>query len=180
MNVLRLFRHQQSTVDTWKNFCVEQSRRPDFYEKHNVPDTLDGRFDMMVLMVSLLTLRLNNAQDKKRASRLSHQVFTSIFKDMEQSLRQIGVGDLSVPKKMRFMLKAFNGRCHRYETCLMPEVNESELLNALKDNLFRRQEDYTTEDIMRTGCHRDVIALWTYLLSLDDQQIFEGDLKDAC
>ncbi|MEM8833425.1 MAG: ubiquinol-cytochrome C chaperone family protein, partial [Pseudomonadota bacterium] len=86
--------------------AVDQSRHPVFYEKLGVPDSVDGRFDMIALHCSILMLRLNRAGENK----LSQSLFDVFFKTMDRSLREMGVGDLSVPKHMKRMMKGFNGR----------------------------------------------------------------------
>lgn len=96
--------------------CVEQTRRPDFYERLAVPDTLDGRFDLLTLHVCLVLMRLR--QDGNGP--LAEELVDAVMRDMDGSLRETGVSDLAIPKRMRTLQRAFYGRLLRYETALQP------------------------------------------------------------
>ena len=86
---------------------VAQSRQPRFYAEWGVPDTVTGRFDMICLNVALLFRRLR--AEGKAATEFSQAVFDLFFKDMDRSLRELGVTDLGVPKKIRKMGNVFFG-----------------------------------------------------------------------
>ena len=86
---------------------VAQSRQPRFYAEWGVPDSVTGRFDMICLHVALLFRRLRG--EGKVAADFGQAVFDLFFKDMDRSLREMGVGDLSVPKKIKKMGSAFYG-----------------------------------------------------------------------
>ncbi|MBS0562185.1 MAG: ubiquinol-cytochrome C chaperone family protein [Proteobacteria bacterium] len=93
--------------------AVAAARAPRFYAALGVPDTLDGRFDMVGLHVFLLIDRLRQAEAPGPA--LAQSVFDAMFSDMDQNLREMGVGDLTVGKRVRAMWEAFHGRCAAYE-----------------------------------------------------------------
>ena len=82
---------------------VAQARRPAFYLAGNVEDSVDGRFDMLVLHVYLLVNRMYTDGDE-RGTTFSQGVFDHLFEDMDRSLREMGVGDLSVGKKIKKMI----------------------------------------------------------------------------
>src|SRR5689334_9758544 len=84
---------------------VSQARRPEFYESMGVPDTLDGRFDLIVLHASIYLKRLRAAGPEGRD--LAQALFDTMFDNLDQSLREMGVGDVTVPKKIRAMVEAF-------------------------------------------------------------------------
>ncbi len=94
---------------------VAQSRQPVFYAQWGVPDTVTGRFDMICLHMSLAFRRLNGAG--KPASDFAQALFDLFFKDMDRNLREMGAGDLAVPKKIRNMGNIFYG--------LMTNLNEA-------------------------------------------------------
>ena len=94
---------------------VAQSRRPRFYAQWGVPDTGTGRFDMISLHMCLLFRRRRG--ESKRGAEFSQAVFDLFFKDMDRSLREMGAGDLAVPKKIRNMGNLFFG--------LLTSVNEA-------------------------------------------------------
>lgn len=86
---------------------VAQSRQPHFYAEWGIADTVTGRFDMICLHLVLLFRRLRSEQG--RAAEFSQSVFDLFFKDMDQSLRELGAGDLAVPKKIQKMGGIFYG-----------------------------------------------------------------------
>lgn len=107
---------------------VARARQPIFYAALGVPDTLDGRFEMITLHVFGALQRLDDAH-------ASQALFDAMFRDMEANLREMGVGDLSVPKKMKFMMRAFNGRCHSYAVALR-DGDRPVLIDALRRNVY--------------------------------------------
>jgi len=112
---------------------VKQAREEAFYLSFGVPDTPDGRFDMIVLHAFLLFRRFK--QDHERTEALGQAVFDLMFTDMDQNLREMGIGDLGVGKRIKGMAEGFFGRMESYEKGLN---DVQELQNALKRNLFRK------------------------------------------
>lgn len=112
--------------------AVEQARRPEFYLGCGAPDTLDGRFDMVVLHVFLVLRRLRD--EGKPGSKLAQKLFDVMFDHFDQSLREMGVGDLSVGKKVKTMASAFYGRAKAYDAALA-EGGDG-LAQALERNLY--------------------------------------------
>lgn len=94
---------------------VAQSRQPVFYAQWGVPDTVTGRFDVLSLHMGLVFRRLGGAG--KPAADFAQALFDLFFKDMDRNLREMGAGDLSVPKKIRNMGNLFYG--------LMTSLNEA-------------------------------------------------------
>jgi cytochrome b pre-mRNA-processing protein 3 len=90
--------------------AVAQARQVHFYEELGVPDSFDGRFDM----ISLHCFFVMNRLEAQRERALSQKVFDVFFKDMDVSLRELGVGDVGIPKHMKRMMKGFNGRAINY------------------------------------------------------------------
>ena len=95
---------------------VAQARHPTFYTDYDVPDTLDGRFNMIVLHYFLLYKRLNSAGPL--GAEIGQKVFDTFRLDMDRSLRELGVGDTTVPKKMKKMMQVFYGRMEAYDRAL--------------------------------------------------------------
>ena len=111
---------------------VEQSRRPCFYKDLGVPDSLDGRFGLIALHTVLLVRRLRLEGNDGR--QLAQALFDMMFADMDGSLREMGVGDLGVGRRVKAMARAFFGSAAAYEAGLAG--NEAELGDALRRNLF--------------------------------------------
>jgi cytochrome b pre-mRNA-processing protein 3 len=108
--------------------CVTAARQPVFYARYGVPDTIDGRFDLLLLHITLVMLRLGNITTKQK-------LFNLMFADMDRSLREMGVGDMSIGKKMKPMLAGFYGRTGAYHNALQqPDV--AKLIAAVSRNLY--------------------------------------------
>jgi cytochrome b pre-mRNA-processing protein 3 len=114
----RWFRRPESDgiASTLYGAIVAQARDPALYDALGVADTLDGRFEMVVLHCVLVTERLKGEGEEARA--LGQAVFDVFCTDMDRSLREIGVGDLSVPKRMKEMSQRFYGRAAAYGSAL--------------------------------------------------------------
>ena len=107
--ILSLFRKNPVREPVYAVYrsIVAQSRQPRFYADWGVPDTVTGRFDMISLHLALLFRRLRTEDAQARA--FSQSVFDLFFKDMDGSLRELGAGDLAVPKKIQKMGGLFYG-----------------------------------------------------------------------
>jgi len=125
---------------------VEQARLPVFYDQGGVPDSLDGRFDLISIHAFLVMRRLksNNAE----ADALSQTLFNVMFGDMDGALREIGVSDLAVGKRIKDMVTAFYGRVDAYENALSQDAGAEgdQLCLALQRNLYRNME-HTSEQL---------------------------------
>ncbi len=111
---------------------VAQARRPDFYRWHGVPDSLDGRFELLVLHCVLVIRRLRQAGPSAEA--LAQSLFESLFADLDTNLREMGAGDVGVPRRIKAMAQAFYGRLKAYEAAL--EGGPEDLRAALERNLY--------------------------------------------
>jgi cytochrome b pre-mRNA-processing protein 3 len=112
---------------------VAKARQPYFYETLGVPDTVDGRFDIIVLHAVLVMERL--AKAGRAGSALAQKLFDAMFADMDSSLREMGAGDLSVGKKVRRMAEVFYGRARAYRETLDVR-DEPALATALLRNVY--------------------------------------------
>ena len=116
--------------------AVAAARMPALYANWGVPDTLDGRFDMVGLHVYLLIERLNTPPSTAGTA-LAQAVFDALFSDMDINLREMGVGDLSVGAKVRQMWEAFHGRANAYGAALKDKAPHAALAEALARNVWR-------------------------------------------
>lgn len=112
---------------------VAQSRNPVFYRDYGVPDSVDGRFEMLLLHAFLVFHRLKG--EGEEADRLGQTLFDLMVFHLDQSVRVSGVGDLGVGRKMKAMGQAFYGRSRAYETALDAPAG-IELREALARNVF--------------------------------------------
>ncbi len=111
--------------------CVGAARQPRLYEACGVPDTAAGRFEMVCLHAGLLIRRIRRERTAE-ADALAQAVFDAMFSDMDVTLREMGVGDLSVGKKVKGLWEGFQGRAEAYGAAL-----DAGDLPALADALRR-------------------------------------------
>jgi len=107
-----------------------QARKPDFYSAGGVPDSLDGRFEMVALHSYLVLHRLRRAGGE--GARLSQALVDALFADMDASLREMGAGDLGIGKRVKRMATGFYGRIAAYDKALAAR----DLREALQRNVF--------------------------------------------
>jgi len=116
---------------------VEQARRTEFYETLGVPDTLDGRFEMIVLHMFLIVRRLRGLGEN--GAKIGQALFDAMFADMDRNLREMGVGDLGVGRRVKKMAERFYGSVQAYDRGLEADADE-ELQAALGRNVFAASE----------------------------------------
>ena len=105
----------RGTIETIYGMIVTQAREPLFYRDLGVPDTVNGRFDLLLMHLWLVLRRLKSVE---AGSALSQQLFDHFCQDMDDNLREMGVGDLKVPKRMQAFGEAFYGRTAAYDLAL--------------------------------------------------------------
>jgi cytochrome b pre-mRNA-processing protein 3 len=132
--MFHFFRRETSdpTIAALYGTIVAQARAAPFYRDYRVPDTVNGRFEMVVLHTVLVLRRL---EAEPRARRLGQALFDWFCRDMDGSLREMGVGDPAVPAKMRKIGQAFYGRQAAY-TAALASPSSADLSAALARNVF--------------------------------------------
>ncbi len=135
--ILHLFRRapRADTITSLYGTIVAQARSPAFYQSYGVPDTVNGRFEMIMLHAVLFLRRLEGEVFPVR--RLGQGLFDTFCRDMDANLREMGVGDLAVPKKMHRIGEAFYGRQAAYRDGLTAS-DEQPLAAALARNVFAK------------------------------------------
>ncbi|MDZ4734994.1 MAG: ubiquinol-cytochrome C chaperone family protein [Rhodospirillaceae bacterium] len=113
--------------------AVEQARAPEFYTALGVPDTVDGRFELIALHGFLIMHRLKEEPGKGPA--LAQSLFDFMFADMDAALREMGAGDLGVGRRVKTMAKGLLGRIAAYQTGL-GDNDPGTLESALRRNLY--------------------------------------------
>src|SRR6202140_3773350 len=133
--MFHFFRRKSSghSIASLYGTIVAQARAAPFYRIYGVPDTVNGRFELIVLHTVLVLRRLESEPAPVR--RLGQGLFDRFCRDMDGSLREMGVGDLAVPAKMRKIGEAFYGRQAVYVAALAAPDPES-LIAALARNVF--------------------------------------------
>lgn len=114
---------------------VSQARNPAFYELLGVPDTPEGRYDMVALHSYLALKRIQ--ADKTIEPELSQALFDIMFADLDQNLRELSIGDTGVAKRIKKMAEGFYGRAIAYDNALAAEDGDIMLKDAINRNIFR-------------------------------------------
>ena len=110
-------------------WAASQARDPWFYRSLGVADTPEGRFELYTLHVALIVLRLKG-QGTVAAETAQH-LFEAFIRALDDALREMGVGDLSVPKKMKRLGEAFYGRVRSFEAAFAAADEGAELRDVL-------------------------------------------------
>lgn len=113
-NLFRKSTAPDAALEAYRSI-VAQSRQQKFYADWGVPDTVTGRFDMISLHMALTMHRLHGVPEARAFTQALVEVF---FRDMDQSIRELGVTDLGVPAKIKKMGKAFYGLAGVLSTAL--------------------------------------------------------------
>lgn len=111
-----------------------QARRPVFYEALSVPDTLDGRFDLMTLYGSLVFRALDGKGREGKV--LAQDTLDLMFAAFDDALRSLGVGDNGIPRRVKAMGKAYIGRAAAYDAAIRAG-DEAALAEAIGRNVYR-------------------------------------------
>jgi cytochrome b pre-mRNA-processing protein 3 len=121
----------RGTIEAIYGMIVTQAREPLFYRDLGVPDTVNGRFDLLVLHLWMVLRRFKSAEGD---AELSQALFDRFCDDMDANLREMGVGDLTVPKRMQAFGEAFYGRAAAYDRALVS--GREPLAQALCKNIL--------------------------------------------
>jgi cytochrome b pre-mRNA-processing protein 3 len=133
--IFPLFRRKPcgpDTISTLYGMIVAQARLPTFYRDYAVADTVNGRFDLIVLHLAVVLDRL---MGDAALQSLGQGIFDRFCQDMDHNLREMGVGDLKVPKEMRRMGEAFYGRAQAYRSA-WAATDTGALVEALERNIY--------------------------------------------
>jgi cytochrome b pre-mRNA-processing protein 3 len=167
-NLARLFAApaQDPAAAALYRTCVLQARAPVFYRDLAVPDSIDGRFDLLVLHVALVMLRLEGEDDARQ------QLFDMMFADMDQSLREMGVGDMGIGKRVKPMIAAFYGRMQAYGAALAE--NDDAVSQVLARNLYGKIAP-PPESLRRMTAY--VRAASAHLAAQNTADLLAGDVE---
>jgi cytochrome b pre-mRNA-processing protein 3 len=114
-----------------------RAREPVFFAKLGVPDTIDGRFDLVVLHAWLVLERLRELQMKD----VSQAFINLLFVSFDESLRELGVGDIGIGHRVKKMADAFYGRLSAYGAV----VEDDAMAQAIRRNVYRVESGHETD-----------------------------------
>ena len=153
-----LFRRSpKRTIAVLYGAIVAQARNQRFYRDYAVPDTVLGRFDMVLLHVVLVLRRLRAGNTDQRA--LAQNLFDTFCRDMDHNLREMGISDQGLPKHMQRVGEAFYGRAQAYEAALA-EGGEGALREALARNVYAGMADRELEAAALAAYVREAAELF--------------------
>jgi cytochrome b pre-mRNA-processing protein 3 len=121
----------RGTIEVIYGMIVTQAREPSFYRAFGVPDTVNGRFDLLILHLWMVLRRFRSVHG---ATVVSQALFDRFCADMDANLREMGVGDLTVPKRMQAFGEAFYGRAAAYDAAFA--AGEEQLTHAVCKNVL--------------------------------------------
>lgn len=137
------------------DLLTKAARRPHFYTDLDVPDTVMGRFEM-ISAVLILYFRRTRASGRS-GQEIAQEIVDAFFEDVDHSIRELGIGDVSVPKKMKKLASMFYGRLESYAAAL-DRHDKSALAEALKRNFYPKTDNASLT----------MAGLATYLLHAED------------
>jgi cytochrome b pre-mRNA-processing protein 3 len=173
--ILARFRRnsQARTIHALYGAIVAQARSTAFYAVYRVPDTVEGRFDLIVLHLVLLLNRLGRRAEASRdfgQKLLGQELFDAFCRDLDANLREMGVGDLAVPKRMQAFAEAFYGRQAAYLAAL-DAADQRAFEKALARNIFPAGNDAGAARLARYAR-----AAVTRLDAQDDGALIRGEV----
>ncbi|HCD17025.1 MAG TPA: ubiquinol-cytochrome C chaperone [Rhodobiaceae bacterium] len=174
MGLLDFLKPREKTAGVHEAYLsiVKQARRPELYAPGCAPDNFDGRFDMMALHVHLVLRRLR-ALGMGR-SQIGQDLFDMFFKDMDQAMREAGVGDMGVGKKVQKMVEAFYGRATAYDGVLDAQGEISGIYDILARNLYPETAPSPQQEAGLNALSGYALALEKHLADVPLEDILNG------
>ena len=166
-----MFFKKNKSIDIIYQKIVFFSRDKIFYTKYQVPDSIDGRFDILALITIIFIFRLSKI--KPKGPELSQVLFDCIFKDLDYSLRELGAGDVSVSTNMRKFISSYMGRQKVYIDALKKNDVEK-LMFSIKNNIFRNT---IIEEKIISLLSKKILEIVEHLNSVSDDKILDGDFQ---
>ncbi|WP_173931336.1 ubiquinol-cytochrome C chaperone family protein [Chelativorans sp. Marseille-P2723] len=163
-------RNRRIVVDALYGEIVAAARQPRFYSEWQVADTPLGRFEMLSLHLFLFLHRLRSGKDDLRE--VAQEVTDQFFTDVDHSLRELGIGDLGVPKRMKKLARMFYGRLSAYGEAIDAGDVEA-LAAALKRNIAPEREAWNEAEVLAAY----VLEAYRALAEQSDSDILAGHLR---
>jgi len=151
---------------------MTHSRSPEFFTDFSIPDTVMGRFDMLSLHIYLLARRFREI-GTPIAMDLSQEVFDLYVADVERALRELGIGDTSVPKKKKKMIRSFYGQIDDFDEPIN-QNDEETLSQKIATRYLSDQDDANLHSKMIT---KYVLSMKAHLETQEISDLLAGDVK---
>jgi cytochrome b pre-mRNA-processing protein 3 len=171
----RARRANREVVDAVYERIVASARQPVFYGHWAVPDTPLGRFEMLCAHMVLVLHRARGADPAM--AELAQELTDEFFKDVDHSLRELGIGDMGVPKRMKKFARMFYGRLNAYAAAL-DAGNRDDLAVALSRNIHPEAFNGSQPVEGTMALARHMMAVDATLRVWPDEQLLAGQLPD--
>ena len=129
----------RAITDALYGEIVAAARQPRLYSQWNVPDTPLGRFEMLSAHLMLVMERMSKAGGELHD--IAQELTDEFFRDVEHSLRELGIGDMGVPKRMKKLARMYYGRAESYSKALRSGDRDG-LADALRRNVLPDAETW--------------------------------------
>ncbi|MBW9112909.1 ubiquinol-cytochrome C chaperone [Rhizobium cauense] len=159
--------NNQAIVDRQYETLTSAARMPELYERLNVPDTVMGRFEMLSAVMILFFRRTRTSETS--GQEIAQEIVDAFFQDIDYSIRELGIGDNSVPKRMKKLAGMFYGRLEAYSKAM--DVRDAE---GLAVALVRNIHPQATEPVDMRGLAGWMFEAEDHLLSLSEDVIATG------
>lgn len=167
-SLMRLFRSEPRTARPLYDQVVARARQPRWYLEGQVPDTVEGRFSMLATLISLLDLRLESGEEPARLASVS--IAECFIDDMDGELRQMGVGDPVMEKRVGSLVGALGGRVGAWRRA----VNGEESWEAVIGRSVYRGNAPSPD--AAAYMERELKAFWVALQGRSDEALVNGNL----
>ena len=157
-------------VERQYGLLTAAARQPFLYTDLDVPDTVMGRFEMLSAIL-ILYFRRTRASARS-GQEIAQEIVDAFFEDVDHSIRELGVGDAGVPKKMKKLAGMFYGRLESYAAALESGDRQS-LADALRRNFHPQQEDAPT----MAGLARYLLSVEATLAEVPEDAVETGQLR---
>jgi len=164
-------KHNRVIVDRQYAILTSAARVPHFYSDLSVPDTVMGRFEMLTIVLILFFRR--TAKSPRSGQELAQEIVDAFFLDVDHSIRELGVGDPGVPKRMKKLAGMFYGRLESYAAAL-DQSDEAELASALRRNIYPEAGDEAPD---MQGLSRWMLQADETLAGRPEEEISSGTLS---
>ena len=164
MILKRIFKPREKPKPRLYEAIVAAARHENFYQNMAVPDTIEGRFEMIVLHMYLVLQRLKD----EGVEDLRQNLTDEFFADVDGSLREFGVSDVAVGKKVRKLAESYYGRLTAYDKAL--NFGRGALEEALRRNIYPNDAPVAATNAM-VGY---VVSAVKVLSKLPREQVMEG------
>lgn len=171
--MFRLFRRSPNKplIDRLNGEIMAAARQPSFFIEYGVADTVEGRFELLCLLATTVLRRIEKLPAP--GPDIAQDLTDAVFAGFDIALREIGVGDLTVPKKMKKMAQGWLGRGAAYRAAL-DAGDVASLARAVARNVYGDEQKGDQESVRRLA--RYAFAQDKAMQGLDVEGVLKGPL----